>query len=84
MVDLKGELLRLLKEDEEFRYAVMGLLGIEEILKAIKSLQEQVAKHSEAILALQRTIEAQQDAIISLQKKRRIAAEGCRIATEDR
>ncbi|MCG2863874.1 MAG: DUF3782 domain-containing protein [Vulcanisaeta sp.] len=63
-VDLRKELLRLLKEDEEFRLAVTGLLGIDEILKAIKSLQEQmvklqeqVAKQGEAILALQRSFE---------------------------
>jgi len=63
-VDLRKELLRLLKEDEEFRLAVTGLLGIDEILKAIKSLQEQmvklqeqVAKQGEAILALQRSHE---------------------------
>ncbi|MFP3216477.1 MAG: DUF3782 domain-containing protein, partial [Vulcanisaeta sp.] len=63
-VDLRKELLRLLKEDEEFRLAVTGLLGIDEILKAIKSLQEQmvklqeqVARQGEAILALQRSFE---------------------------
>lgn len=46
---LKEEFLRLLREDIEFRYAVMGLLGIEEILKridrsteAIRDLQQQV------------------------------------------
>jgi len=64
-VDLRKEVLRLLKEDEEFRLAVTGLLGIDEILKAkVKSLQEQmvklqeqVAKQGEAILALQRSHE---------------------------
>jgi len=33
--ELKSRLLRLLKEDEEFRYAVAGLLGLEEILKRL-------------------------------------------------
>ena len=32
---LKSRMLRLLKEDEEFRYAVAGLLGLEEILKRL-------------------------------------------------
>jgi len=27
--DLKSRILRLLKEDEEFRYAVAGLIGLE-------------------------------------------------------
>ena len=63
-MDLRKELLRLLKEDEEFRLAITGLLGIDEILRAIKSLQEQivklqeqVAKQGGAILALQRNFE---------------------------
>jgi hypothetical protein len=32
---LKSRMLRLLREDEEFRYAVAGLLGLEEILKRL-------------------------------------------------
>jgi len=31
--DLKSKIFTLLKEDEEFRYAVAGMLGLEEILK---------------------------------------------------
>ncbi|NHV98389.1 MAG: hypothetical protein HA496_01940, partial [Thaumarchaeota archaeon] len=30
---LKREVIRLLKEDEEFRYAIAGLVGLDEILK---------------------------------------------------
>ena len=33
--ELKSRLLKLLREDEEFRYAVAGLLGLEEILKRL-------------------------------------------------
>ncbi len=65
--ELKAELLRLLEEDEEFRYAVMGLLGVREVLsrldestRAIRSLQEQVA-------ALQRQVADQSGAIRDLQ-----------------
>jgi hypothetical protein len=29
--ELKSRILKLLKEDEEFRYAIAGLLGIEEM-----------------------------------------------------
>ncbi|MEM0482995.1 MAG: hypothetical protein QXM16_08975 [Nitrososphaerota archaeon] len=39
-VDLKRELLRLLEEDEEFRYAVAGRIGILEILKRLDRLEE--------------------------------------------
>ncbi|MEM3081115.1 MAG: hypothetical protein QXH35_05400 [Nitrososphaerota archaeon] len=38
--DLKRELLRLLEEDEEFRYAVAGRIGILEILKRLDRLEE--------------------------------------------
>jgi hypothetical protein len=34
---LKAEVLRLLREDEEFRYAVAGLIGLGEILKRLGS-----------------------------------------------
>jgi hypothetical protein len=33
--ELKSRILKLLKEDEEFRYTVAGLLGLEEILKRL-------------------------------------------------
>ena len=36
MSELKSKILRLLKEDEEFRYAVAGLIGLEEILKRLE------------------------------------------------
>jgi len=41
---LKQRLLKLLKEDEEFRYAVAGLLGLEEILKRLDKHEEQLVK----------------------------------------
>ncbi|MEM0348857.1 MAG: hypothetical protein QXD24_01560 [Candidatus Caldarchaeum sp.] len=40
VTDLKRELLRLLEEDEEFRYAVAGRIGILEILKRLDRLEE--------------------------------------------
>jgi len=54
---LKEELFKLLEKDIEFRYAVMGLLGIREIIEsinrnteAIRSLQEQVMKLQDQVL----------------------------------
>jgi hypothetical protein len=44
---LKEEILRLIKEDEEFRYAIIGLLGLhrlDKIEEAILRLTENVAK----------------------------------------
>ena len=69
VVRLKAEFLRLLKEDEEFRYAVAGLLGFREILDAIRSLQEQVAHNTEAIRALQEQVAHNTEAIRSLQEQ---------------
>jgi len=43
-VSLRDELLRLLKEDEEFRLAVVGLLGITDVQAALKRLMDVVAK----------------------------------------
>jgi hypothetical protein len=67
-VDLRKELLRLLKEDEEFRLAVTGLLGIDEILKAIKSLQEQMVRLQEQVVKLQEQVARQGEAILALQR----------------
>jgi hypothetical protein len=41
---LKSRILRLLKEDEEFRYAVAGLLGLEEILKRLDRNEEEIRR----------------------------------------
>ncbi|MEM1637251.1 MAG: DUF3782 domain-containing protein [Pyrobaculum sp.] len=56
----KEAFLKALREDEEFRYAVLGLLGIDKILqsidentKAIKSLQEQVKTLQKQVRTLQ-------------------------------
>ena len=50
--NLKREILRLLREDEEFRYAVAGLLGLEDIRSALAELAEAVKALTEAVHAL--------------------------------
>ena len=49
---LKQRFLKLLKEDEEFRYAVAGLLGLEEILKRLDRHEEQLVKLREDMVKL--------------------------------
>jgi len=44
-VNVKKEVLKLLKEDEEFRYAVAGFLGLETILNELRSLREDFNKY---------------------------------------
>jgi len=41
---LKSRILKMLKEDEEFRYAVAGLLGLEEILKRLDRHEDEVRR----------------------------------------
>uniref|UniRef100_A0A7C4BA55 DUF3782 domain-containing protein n=1 Tax=Thermofilum pendens TaxID=2269 RepID=A0A7C4BA55_THEPE len=43
--ELKRRLLSLLREDEEFRYAVAGLLGLDTILLELKALREDFNEH---------------------------------------
>ena len=50
MRDLRSELLRLLKEDEEFRYAVASLIGLGEVLKR---LEEHDRKFTEILKRLE-------------------------------
>jgi DNA repair ATPase RecN len=56
---LKDDILRLLKEDEEFRYAVIGLLGLQRLEEAIARLidiqanmEARLSKVEEAIVRL--------------------------------
>jgi len=42
--DLKRKFLKMLKEDETFRYAVMAHLGIEDIRASLSTLTENVNK----------------------------------------
>ncbi len=83
---LRAEFLKLLEEDVEFRYAVMGLLGVREVLerldeniKAIRSLQEQVEEHSRAIRAVQEQVKALQEQVRALQEQ---VAEHSRVIAE--
>ena len=71
---LREELLRLLREDVEFRYAVAGLLGLDEILRrlddntrAIRDLQEQVRNLQEQVKVLQEQVKALQEQVRELQ-----------------
>jgi exonuclease VII small subunit len=50
--DFKRKMLTLLKEDEEFRYAVVGLLGIEDLRSGQARLEEGQARLTEAVQKL--------------------------------
>ena len=81
--ELRARMLELLRTDEEFRLAVAGLLGLDEVLKAIRALQEQVAwlrgdfkslsvqmaKNTETIRFLQEQVARNTEAIRALQEQ---------------
>ncbi len=46
-MSVRSEILRLLREDEELRYAVAGLLGLEDLKSTVKAVGEAVAKLAE-------------------------------------
>jgi uncharacterized protein YhaN len=46
---LKDDILRLLKEDEEFRYAVIGLLGLQRLEEAVIELKNVVVRMEERL-----------------------------------
>jgi len=41
---LKKKIFKILKEDEEFRYAVAGLIGMEEILKRLDGIESELLR----------------------------------------
>jgi DNA repair exonuclease SbcCD ATPase subunit len=65
IVELKQEFLKLLKEDEEFRLAVAGLLGYSEILKRLDRHEEEMKRIWESIEKLR------QDFLIFIKEQER-------------
>jgi hypothetical protein len=70
---LKRKFLELLRKDEEFRYAVAGLLGLEEILKRLDRHEEQLVKLREDMNKLREDMNRGFELI-----ERRISALGAR------
>ncbi|MEM3929991.1 MAG: DUF3782 domain-containing protein [Candidatus Korarchaeum sp.] len=50
-IPLKRKFLDLLREDEEFRFAVAGYLGLDETLRSLRLVQEELAKLREDMTA---------------------------------
>jgi hypothetical protein len=58
-ISIKKEMLKLLKEDEEFRYAVAGIIGLDEIIKRLDKhdakfveILERLDRHEEELVRL--------------------------------
>jgi len=81
--NLRGELLRLLREDEEFRLAVMGLLGyadlkssvdrlveaVNELTKLAKAHEERLARLESAVEELTRAIKAHEERLAKVEDR---------------
>ena len=52
--ELKSRMLKLLREDEEFRYAVAGLIGLDEILKRLDRHEAELVKLRQDVVELRR------------------------------
>ncbi len=49
---IRKKIIRLLKEDEEFRYMVAGLTGIEEVLRRLDGIEREQKRLREEIIRL--------------------------------
>ncbi|MEM4274239.1 MAG: hypothetical protein QW420_07785 [Candidatus Caldarchaeum sp.] len=65
--DIKKEIIRLLQEDVEFRYAVAGLIGLEEVLKRLDRHEQRMTE----LIEEQRNIRREQTKIWEEIKKLR-------------
>jgi predicted nucleic acid-binding Zn-ribbon protein len=74
--DLKSELLRLLREDEEFRLAVMGLLGYTDLKSSVDRLAKTIREQSRAIEELVKAVKEQSRAIEELSRAVKSHEEG--------
>ncbi|MCL7384092.1 MAG: hypothetical protein LZ172_08360 [Thaumarchaeota archaeon] len=67
-LDIRKEVLKLLKEDEEFRYTVAGLIGIEDLRRGQEELKIAIAKLEGAVAELQVAVARLQEAVANLQE----------------
>jgi len=81
-VDFKRKMLSLLKEDEEFRYAVIGILGIEDIRRGQARLEAAVAKLEEAVQRLTERQGALEAAVEKLTERQGVLEEAVQRLTE--
>ncbi len=65
----KREFLRLLKEDEEFRHAVAGLIGYEELLEGQREIREEIRKLWEEVRSLRESQEKLWEEVRSLREE---------------
>ncbi|MEM3398060.1 MAG: hypothetical protein QW724_04950 [Nitrososphaerota archaeon] len=65
-MSIRREFLDLLKTDEEFRYTVAGLIGLEDLRAGQARLQESIARLQEGVARLEESVARLQDAVAKL------------------
>ncbi|MEM4725865.1 MAG: DUF3782 domain-containing protein [Nitrososphaerales archaeon] len=81
---LKEEFLNLLEKDREFRLAVAGLIGLEEILKKLERNDQQIAKlRKDMLLGFKETRQALKQHATEIAKLRADMVEGFRRHDEE-
>ena len=72
---IKQKVLRLLREDEEFRYAVAGMIGLDEILKRLDAHDQKFAEiikrlevHDEKFAEIVKRLDAHDEELVRLRK----------------
>ena len=64
--DLRSRIIKLLKEDEEFRYMVAGLIGLEDIRRGQAELREAMAGLKESHRALEESHKRLEESVANL------------------
>jgi len=75
-LEFKSRILKLLKEDEEFRYAVAGLIGLEEILKrldrheeVLEEMLKRLDRHEEVIEEILKRLDRHEEVLQEILKR---------------
>jgi len=69
IAELKSRILELLKKDEEFRYAVAGLIGLDRVLNELRMLREDFNKLYEKSLEHDKRFEAIEKKLLEHDKR---------------
>jgi len=80
---LKSRMLRLLREDEEFRYAVAGLIGLDEILRRLDRHEAELVKLREDMNKLREDMNRHASEIVKLREDMNKLREDMNILRED-
>jgi len=78
MAELKSKMLKLLEEDVEFRYAVAGLIGLEEILKRLDRHEEELKRIWEEIAKIWEEIRKVWEEIKGIKEEQKLLREDFR------